>query len=241
MNSGPLILAVDDEASILQFIRIELTSQDFKVITAQNGEDALRLIDEQRPDLVLLDVLMPDMSGFEVLRIIRERNRVPVIILTARRGGADRIRGLDMGADDYLAKPFNPEELTARVRAILRRSGPSSSGSAQAEAGAIVKNGSIEIDLNRRIVTKDGDSVSLTRTEWQLLYYLAQNADRVIPNMELLSRVWSVEYAGELPYLRVWISKLRNKLADRSPGATEIIETFPGVGYMLRSDEGQAE
>jgi DNA-binding response OmpR family regulator len=156
MNSGPLILAVDDEAAILQFIRIELTSQGFKVITAQSGEAALRLIDEQRPDLVLLDVLMPDMSGFEVLRIIRERSLVPVIILTARRGGADRIRGLDMGADDYLAKPFNPEELTARVRAILRRSGGSGGSGAKTEIGAVIRNGSIEIDLNRRIVTRDG-------------------------------------------------------------------------------------
>jgi DNA-binding response OmpR family regulator len=237
MTSGPLILAVDDEANILQFIRLELTSQGFKVVTADNGQEALRLLDEQGPALVLLDVLMPDMSGFEVLRLIREVSTVPVILLTARRSGADKVRGLDMGADDYLPKPFNPEELTARVRAILRRS---SAASSEHVAGG-VQNGPIEIDLDRRMVRKHGESISLTRTEWQLLQYLAQNADRVVPNAELLARVWGVEYVGELAYLRVWVSKLRGKLSDQGARGAQIIETFPGIGYMLRSGDVAAD
>jgi two-component system KDP operon response regulator KdpE len=227
----PLVLAVDDEARVLQFIKLELSSQDFRVITAQNGVEALRMVEEQRPDLVLLDVIMPDMSGLEVMRRLRETSSVPIILLTARNRDQDKIRGLDMGADDYLAKPFNPEELSARVRAILRRGHPPAAGEE-----SIVRSGAIEIDLAKRLVKKHGEVVSLTRTEWMLLQFLAANAGRVILNAELLTRVWGSEYSNDLQYLRVWVSRLRSKLGDDSSNH-QIIRTLPGVGYMLIADE----
>jgi DNA-binding response OmpR family regulator len=235
MNSNPLVLAVDDEPSILQFIRHELMTQELSVVTAQNGEEALRLLEENRPDVVLLDVIMPDMSGLEVLRRIREISQVPIIILTARRSGEDKVRGLDMGADDYLAKPFNPEELSARVRAVLRRNRASTN-----PEGGIVKSSAVEIDLERRMVTKYGEVVTLTRTEWQLLHYLARNAGRVILNAELLTRVWGPEYINDLQYLRVWVSRLRSKLGNETSNH-DIITTMAGVGYLLNADDQEAD
>jgi two-component system, OmpR family, KDP operon response regulator KdpE len=231
MNSNPLVMAVDDEPSILQFIRHELATQDFSVVTVTSGQEALSTLEEQRPDVVLLDVMMPDMNGIEVLRRIRESSNVPVILLTARKGNEEKVRGLDMGADDYLAKPFNPEELSARVRAVLRRS-----QSAVGEDSEIVRSGAVEIDLHRRVVKKHGEVVSLTRTEWQLLHYLAKNAGRVILNAELLTRVWGPEYSRDLQYLRVWVSRLRSKLGDKTSNH-DIITTMAGVGYLLNADD----
>ena len=221
----PLVLAVDDEARILQFIKLELSTHDINVITAQSGPDALRILRDQSPDLVLLDVIMPEMDGMEVMRRIRESSNVPIVLLTARSRDQDKIRGLDLGADDYLAKPFNPEELSARVRAVLRRG-------RQTTEHATVRSGDVEIDLAKRLVRKDGDTVPLTRTEWMLLQYLATNAGRVILNAELLTRVWGVDYSNDLQYLRVWISRLRSKLGNH-----DIIKTLPGIGYKLDADE----
>ncbi len=227
----PLILVVDDDANILQFVKLELTSQEFRVATSQDGAEALKIVEEQRPDLVILDVVMPNMSGLEVMRRLRETSGVPIILLTGRNRDQDKVRGLDMGADDYLAKPFNPDELSARVRAILRR------GHALDERPhPIVRNGNIEIDLVKRLVTKDGELVTLTRTEWLLLQYLATNAGRVIVNAELLTRVWGVEYSTDVQYLRVWISRIRHKLGEETANRT-LIKTMPGVGYLLQADE----
>lgn len=234
-STQPVILAVDDDSGILQFIKAELNTQGFVAITAQTGEEAIRLVEEQRPDLVLLDVIMPEMNGLEVLRRLREISQVPIVLLTAKNRDQDKIRGLDMGADDYLAKPFNPEELSARVRAVLRRvRNPSVSRS-------IVRSGNVEIDLERRVVKKGGEPVMLTRTEWMLLQHLAANAGRTLLNAELLTRVWGPEYGSDLQYLRVWVSRLRSKLGEDGNANRTLITTVSGVGYILNADEEFAE
>jgi two-component system KDP operon response regulator KdpE len=232
MAVEPLILAVDDEAGILRLIKLELSSQGFRVVVANDGEEALRLAEQQRPDIVILDIIMPEMSGLEVMRRLRERTSVPVILLTAKDHDEDKVRGLELGADDYLVKPFNPEELSARVRAVLRRGFRPSVGTEN-----IVRAGSVEIDLNRRLVKKDGEVVSLTRTEWMLLQHLAANAGKVMLNTELLSKVWGPEYRDDLQYLRVWVSRLRSKL-EPDPANPVIIKTLQGIGYLLDA-EGQ--
>lgn len=231
MATEPMVLAVDDEPGILRLIKLELSGQGFRVITAENGADGLRMAEEHRPDIALLDILMPEMTGMEVMRELRERTNIPVILLTAKGSDADKVRGLEMGADDYLAKPFSPEELSARVRAVLRRA----VGSAGLEN--IVRVGEIEIDLNRRLVKRDGELVALTRTEWMLLQHLAANPGKVMLNVELLSKVWGPEYRGDLQYLRVWVSRLRKKL-EAEPSNPKLIKTFQGIGYMLEKGDG---
>jgi two-component system KDP operon response regulator KdpE len=233
MTVDPLILAVDDEAGILRLIKLELSSQGFRVVVANDGEEALRIAEQQRPDIVVLDILMPDMTGLEVMRRLRERTQVPVILLTGKDHDEDKVRGLELGADDYLVKPFNPDELSARVRAVLRRAVAPGSGAGNTVNTVTVAN--VEIDLNRRLVKKDGQVISLTRTEWMLLQHLATNAGRVMLNAELLSKVWGPEYRDDLQYLRVWISRLRSKL-EADPSKPAIIKTLPGIGYLLDAE-----
>jgi two-component system, OmpR family, KDP operon response regulator KdpE len=226
MTVEPLILAVDDEAGILRLIRLELSEQGFRVVVASDGEDAIRTFEQQRPDVVVLDIMLPDMSGLEVMRRLRDRSNTPIILLTARDHDEDKVRGLELGADDYVVKPFNPQELTARVRAVMRRAVRESMGD------SIVVAGDVEIDLDKRLVTKAGDPVSLTRTEWMLLQHLASNAGRVMLNTELLSKVWGPEYIDDLQYLRVWISRLRSKL-ETDHAQPSVIKTLQGIGYLL--------
>jgi two-component system KDP operon response regulator KdpE len=229
MTPEPLVLAVDDEAGILRLMKLELTGQGFRVITAGNGEEALKLVEEQRPDVVLLDVIMPEMTGLEVMRRIREQMNVPVIMVTAKDSDQDKVRGLELGADDYIVKPFSPEELGARIRAVLRRA----MGNQSTER--VIRVQDVEIDLNRRLVSRSGDTVSLTRTEWLLLQYLAANAGKVMLNAELLSKVWGPEYHDDVQYLRVWVSRLRRKL-EPNPNEPQIIKTMQGIGYMLDAE-----
>lgn len=228
----PLVLAVDDEPGILRLVKLELTAQGCRVVTAERGADALRMAEEHRPDIVLLDIVMPDSDGLEVMRALRERSSVPVILLTARGSDADKVRGLELGADDYLAKPFSPEELSARVRAVLRRAVVAPT------PDKIVHLGDIEVDLTRRFVTRGGEHVALTRTEWMLLQHLASNPGKVMLNSELLTRVWGPEYRGDLQYLRVWISRLRRKIED-NPSEPRYIRTLQGIGYMLDTSGGE--
>ena len=230
MDIRPLILAVDDDAHILQIIKWELTSQGCQVITSRSGEEALEIAREQRPELIVLDVMMPNLDGFEVLRRLRERSSVPVLLLTAKNRDQDKIGGLDTGADDYVTKPFSPEELSARVKAILRR-GPREDET----KGNVIRSGDVEIDLGRRRVKRNGEDVTLTRTEWMLLEHLAANAGKVMTISDLLAKMWSIEYVTDAQYLRVWISRLRTKLGDEKPH--RLIKTFTGVGYMLNPNK----
>jgi two-component system KDP operon response regulator KdpE len=226
MTVEPLILAVDDEAGILRLIRLELSEQGYRVVVASDGEEAIRTFEQQRPDVVVLDIMLPDMSGLEVMRRLRERSNTPIILLTARDHDEDKVRGLELGADDYVVKPFNPQELTARVRAVMRRAVRESMGD------SVVVAGDVEIDLDKRLVSKGGEPVSLTRTEWMLLQHLASNAGRVMLNTELLSKVWGPEYIDDLQYLRVWISRLRSKL-ETDHAQPSVIKTLQGIGYLL--------
>jgi len=227
MNNEPLVLAVDDEPGVLRLIKLELATQGLRVVTATDGEEGLRMAEQQRPDLVVLDIMMPDISGLEVMRRLRERSSVPIILLTAKDHDQDKVRGLDLGADDYLIKPFNPEELSARVRAVLRRGVRPADGEEN-----VVTIGDVEIDLSRRLVKKNHEVVSLTRTEWMLLQQLAANAGKVMLNTELLSKVWGPEYRDDLQYLRVWVSRLRGKL-ENEPSKPRLIKTLQGIGYLL--------
>ena len=226
MPAEPLVLAIDDEAALLRLIKLELAGEGLRIITAQSGAEGIRMEEEHRPDLVLLDLSMPEMDGFEAMRLLRDRTNVPIILLTARGSDKDKIRGLELGADDYLPKPFSPAELSARVRAVLRRA----IGSAGADP--TVEAGNVTVDLHRRLVWKEGRIVELTRTEWLLLQYLAANPGRVMLNAELLTKVWGPEYRGDLQYLRVLVSRLRKKL-EQDPGNPQILKTFQGIGYMF--------
>ena len=228
MAVEPLVLAVDDEPGILRLINLVLSKDGFRVMVAEDGMEALRIVERHRPDLVILDLRMPQMGGIEVMRKMRERISTPVILLTARSSDEDKILGLESGADDYLVKPFNPGELSARARAVIRRSHRLAGDRTTVQANGV------EIDLERRLVTKDGKAVALTRTEWRLLQELATNAGRVMLNAELLSNVWGSEYRDDLQYLRVWISRLRSKI-ERVPSEPKILVTFPGIGYMFSS------
>lgn len=231
----PLVLVVDDDHKILRLLRIELSAQGFQVLMAENGPDALDVVERQRPDIVLLDVIMPGVDGLEVLRRVRQSSGVPVILLTAKGTDSDKISGLELGADDYIAKPFNPEELTARVRAVLRRS---QARDVPANTDRLVC-GNIVIDLTRRTVFVSGRPVVLSRTEWQLLQQLCANAGRVMLHEDLLSRTWGPEYRDDVQYLRVWISRLRQKL-EEDPSEPRYIRTVQGIGYVLdNSAQGQ--
>jgi two-component system KDP operon response regulator KdpE len=232
MNRRISVLVVDDEPRVLRFVRAELESDGYRVVVANNGRQAIELHESERPALVILDLIMPDLDGFEVLRRIRVHARTPVIVLTARASDVDKIRGLDLGADDYLTKPFNPEELAARMRAVLRRA----QGLATVDTRQVLAFGDIQVDLERRRVIVNGGEAALSPTEWQLLMNLVQNAGRVILHEDLLGMTWGPEYRNDLQYLRVWVSRLRRKLGESShqPG---LIKTVPGVGYMIREPD----
>ncbi|HEY7031538.1 MAG TPA: response regulator transcription factor [Thermomicrobiales bacterium] len=225
-----LILVVDDEPAIVRLVRAKLLADGYAVATAGRGEEALEFLENERPDLIVLDLMMPGMDGFETLRRIRTTSQVPVILLTARAGDHDKLRGLEGGADDYVTKPFNPDELAARVAAVLRRT----AGAAQTAGRPVLRYPGVEIDLERRRVLVDGEEVRLSRTEWELLTQLAANAGRVMLHAELLTRIWGPEFRDESHYLRTWVSRLRAKL-QADPATPELIATFPGLGYRMEA------
>lgn len=222
----PVVLAVDDEVAILRLIKLELATQGYRVVSSDDPDRALELLDEQRPDLVLLDVMMPARDGLDLMQEIQSRRSVPVILLTAKSSDEDKVKGLDLGADDYLVKPFSPGELSARVAAVLRRT---ATGVA---ADNIRCAGGVEIDLRARVVSRHGEAVPLSRTEWRLLAMLAANPGRLMLSEELLEMIWGQEYRGDVQYLRVWVSRLRGKL-EQDPANPGIIKTSAGLGYML--------
>ena len=226
-----LILLVDDERRMLNFLSAEMKALDYDVATASDADEALRLLEERSPSLVLLDILLaPDgPDGIAVLQRIRQASATPVILLSARDSAAEKVRGLHCGADDYITKPFNPEELAARIEAVLRRC---LQGAAQSLDRLVI--GALTIDFAQRRVERSGRRVELSRTEWQLLMNLAATPGRVLLHEELLARTWGPEFRNDLQYLRVWISRLRHKL-EEDPATPRLIRTAPGIGYLLET------
>jgi len=222
------ILVVDDEERMVRFIRLNLEHDGFLVSEAFNGKQAIQRLRDVSPDLILLDVMMPDLDGFEVLQMTREISNVPVIMLTAKGEEDDRIRGLELGADDYITKPFNPRELVSRVKAVLRRT----EGASGSMHGLIEVDEHLKMDFDRREVWKDGKIVKLRPTEYRLLYHLVQNAGWVVSHDQLLAKVWGYEYRDEPHYVRLYINYLREKLED-DPSNPRYILTERGVGYRF--------
>lgn len=229
MNIGPLVMAVDDEPGMLRLLRMELSSQKFRVALANDAHEALRVAEEQRPDIALLDIVMPEVTGIELMQQLHRRMAMPVILLTALGGEEAIVRGLQHGADDYVVKPFDPDELMSRVRAVLRRARTPSSST------RVVRSGGLEVDLNRRLVFREGKLLPLTRSEWMLLECLACYPGKLMLNGWLLGRVWGPDYRDQMQYLRVWISRLRKKI-EPDPAHPSVIRTVQGVGYMFLAD-----
>ncbi len=222
------ILVVDDEPRMIRFIRMNLEHDGFEVVEAADGLAALKQIRDALPDLVLLDVTMPELDGFETLRLLREISSLPVIMLTARGEEDDRVRGLELGADDYVTKPFSPRELVSRVRAVLRRT----EAPAPAEKTTLQIDDRLSLNFDRREALLEGKPVKLRPTEYRLLYHLAQNAGWVVPHDQLLAKVWGYEYREETHYLRLYINYLRQKL-EQDPAHPTYILTERGVGYRF--------
>jgi two-component system KDP operon response regulator KdpE len=222
------ILVVDDEPRIIHFIRLNLEHDGFEVFEANSGSQSLDQLRDQLPDLVLLDIMMPDLDGFETLRLIREISNVPVIMLTAKGEEEDKVRGLELGADDYVTKPFSPNELVSRVRAVLRRT----ELPGKPVHDVIEIDNRLKIDFDRREVWVDDELIRLRPTEFRLLYHLVQNAGWVVPHEQLLAKVWGYEYRDETHYLRLYINYLRQKL-EQEPSNPKYIQTERGVGYRF--------
>ena len=222
------ILLVDDEERILNFLKTKLKLLAYEVITASNGIEAIEQIQGQEPDLVVLDVIMPKMDGFLTLKELRTFSSVPVIMLSARGDDSDRIKGLGLGADDYLPKPFNPDELVARIEAIRRRMNSPERKSTPKE---LIIHG-LNINFDERRILVRGEEVKLTRIEWLILNELAGNAGHLMTYYDLLARVWGPEYRDDIQILRTWISRLRQKI-EQDPLHPTIISTVPKTGYIF--------
>ncbi len=222
------VLVVDDESRILKFLELKLKTSGYGVLTANNGFEALEQVEAQEPDLVVLDVLMPKKDGFETLKELRAFSSVPVIILSAKEANTDKVRGLELGADDYLAKPFSPDELVARIEAIRRRL----ESSQDRKVVESVTLGHISVNLKKHTVTVNEKEIQLTRIEWLLLSELARNAGKLMTYSELLTKIWGPEYRDDVQILRTWISRLRQKI-EREPDQPAIIRTIPKTGYMV--------
>jgi two-component system, OmpR family, KDP operon response regulator KdpE len=231
--AGERVLAVDDEPRYLEIIRFNLETAGYRIVCAGSGEQALQAFAENEPDLVVLDVMLPGLDGFEVCSRVRERSSCPIIMLTAKGAEEDKVRGLRLGADDYVTKPFSAQELLARVEAVLRRARAPEGGEQQP---GTISLGELEIDLPQKRVTVDGRDVRLSPTEYRLLLCLATSAGVVLSRDELLSRVWGKAYRGEDEILRVALWRLRHKLAD-DPSSPRYIVTRPGLGYMFAAPE----
>lgn len=227
-TSKKRILVVDDEKGLVKIIRLNLQQDGFEVVEANNGTEAMDKLRTTLPDLILLDVMMPDLDGFTVLKMVREIGGTPVIMLTAKGEEKDIIKGLELGADDYITKPFSPRELTSRIRAVLRRG----SFTKDEESGRIVVDDRLTIDFDRHEVWIEGELVQLRPTEYRLLYHLVQNAGWVLTHDQILNKVWGYEYENEPHYVRLYINYLRKKL-EVDPSDPKYILTERGVGYRF--------
>jgi len=228
---GARILVVDDETSIVRTVRSNLSRHGFQVETAESGKDALVQVDRRHPDLILLDLGLPDMDGLDVVRTVRTLSNTPIIVLSVRGAEADKVAALDLGADDYLTKPFGVDELLARVRVALRHAANPASGTAP-----VFRTGGLEVDLEHRRVTVDGRQVHLTPTEYDLLKALLTHPNKVLTDRMLLQQVWGPEYSSEGHYLHVYVARLRKKL-EADPQRPRHLMTEPGVGYRLLTDD----
>lgn len=228
MEDAKLILVADDEARMRRFMRMNLDLEGYRVIEAENGLEAVDRVREDLPDLVLMDVMMPELDGFEALRLIRQTSSVPVIMLTVKGEEDDRVKGLELGADDYVTKPFSPRELASRIKAVLRRA------EMPAPAGQSVMkvDERLQIDFNRRQVIVEGEEIKLRPTEYRLLYHLVNNAGWTLPHETLLAKVWGHEYRDETHYLRLYITYLRQKI-EEDPANPKYILTERGLGYRF--------
>lgn len=220
------VLAVDDDPAILRTLSINLRARGYDVETAGDGRSALQIVEERVPDVVILDLGLPDLDGVAVLKRLRlTAHQVPVVILSARHESDDKVEALDEGADDYVTKPFDLEELLARVRAALRRSGPGA-------APLVVEAGDVRLDITERRATRAGDEIRLTPTEWHIVEVLARRQGKLVKQSELLHEVWGPGYSRETNYLRVYLAQLRRKL-EKDPSRPTIFLTDPGIGYRL--------
>lgn len=226
-NSKPIqtALVIDDEPQIRRLLRVTLEANGYRVLDAANGNDGLAEVAQRKPDVVLLDLGLPDVDGVTVLKRIREWSKVPIIILSVRDQEDDKIAALDSGADDYVTKPFNSGELLARLRAAMRHTQPQG-------AEAIFRSGDLEVDLAKRLVLKAGKEVKLTPIEYSLLRLLVMHAGKVLTHRQLLTEVWGEKAVGQSHYLRVHVAHLREKL-ETDPAKPELILTEPAVGYRL--------
>jgi len=229
MNSGKKILVVDDEPQIIKLVTMNLELEGFHVIGAKDGYEALTKLTKELPDMVILDVMMPDMDGFETLKSIRELSSVPVIFLSVRGQEFDRVHGLDLGADDYITKPFSPRELVSRIKAVLRRTETKS----LAPSSEIIVDEDLRINFDQRKIIVRGQELQLRPTEYRLLYQLVSNAGKLLTHETLLSRVWGPEYRDEDHYVRLYITYLRQKI-EKDPKNPKYIFSERGLGYRFK-------
>lgn len=224
------VMVVDDEKPLRDFVRRNLEVRGYKVFTAGNGLEAMAVFQNENIHLVILDIMMPQMDGLEVTRRIREESHVPIIILTAMGEETDKVRAFDLGADDYLTKPFGVGELLGRIKAVLRRADWSESVS----SGERIVRGDIDVDMEKHKVEVQGHVVDLTPTEFNLLVYLMKNAGKTLPHRAILQNVWGMEYGDEAEYLRVYVGKLRQKIED-DPMKPNYLHTEHGIGYRFET------
>jgi len=229
MKNKQAVLVVDDDPRLLRLVRVNLEKAGFAVTTASSGAAALEQFDVEVPDAMVVDVTMPGMDGFTLTQRVREASHVPIIILTAMSEQTQKVRGLELGADDYITKPFDPDEMVARVRAVLRRS----QLQGDSDTGHVIHAGDLTIDFLKRKVEYAGQPVKLTPTEYKLLQQLALQAGKVVPHADLLSKVWGPEYRDETGYLWVYIRALRQKL-EPDPSNPQYILSEPGFGYRFQ-------
>ncbi|MDO8605834.1 MAG: response regulator [Phaeospirillum sp.] len=223
------ILVIDDEPQIRKFMRISLAANGYEVIEAENAAQGIEAANSQQPDLLILDLGLPDLDGQEVISAVRECSDVPIVVLSVRAGELDKVEALDRGANDYIVKPFGVAELMARVRVVLRQRAAKGNDD-------VVEAGSVVIDLGRRIVTRHGEEVHLSKREWGLLAFLASQPDHVLTHKQILKEVWGPAHGEDTAYLRVYVNQLRQKL-EVDPTAPTLIVTDAGVGYRLKRGE----
>ncbi|MBO2712741.1 DNA-binding response regulator [Lactiplantibacillus plantarum] len=232
------ILVVDDEKPISDIMKFNLTKEGYEVHVAADGEEALQKVDEVHPDLILLDLMLPKMDGLEVARQVRKNYDMPIIMVTAKDSELDKVLGLELGADDYVTKPFSNRELVARVKANLRRQGTSSAQPAEVEENSDIEIGDLVIHPEAYMVSKRGENIELTHREFELLHYLAQHIGQVMTREHLLQTVWGYDYFGDVRTVDVTVRRLREKVED-NPSHPKWLVTRRGVGYYLRNPENE--